>query len=316
MSRERRVTLPRRLLAARARGSLRGDDFHETPRMAIKALLAVETFIGPIWEPACGLGAISTILEEHGHTVVSTDLVERGFGIGRVDFLLEQHGLAPNVITNPPYKLADEFARRACDLTTGKVALLNASCMAGRAEALPRLVQHISICPCLGVQPASADDASGRLRRPESSQHRRLRLVRFRSRPRRGTDYRVATLITARFLVDRKLPVKLLCVLGLNHQGERDAAGLTAHRLVKERGLTLLEVEAPAASHDDEGAAKLTRCPPEDWRQIATICSQIMQLLDRLERNLRVAAADVMNICLLCSAIMRREWLELRDGDR
>ena len=124
MSRERRVTLPRRLLAARARGSLRGDDFHETPRMAIKALLAVEIFIGPIWEPACGLGAISTILEEHGHTVVSTDLVERGFGIGRVDFLLEQHGLAPNVITNPPYKLADEFARRACDLTTGKVALL------------------------------------------------------------------------------------------------------------------------------------------------------------------------------------------------
>jgi hypothetical protein len=122
--RERQVTLPRRLLAARARSSLRGDDFHETPRVAVESLLAVETFTGPIWEPACGLGAISTVLEQHRYTVVSTDLVERGFGTGRVDLLLEQHGLAPNIITNPPYKLADEFARKACDLTTGKVALL------------------------------------------------------------------------------------------------------------------------------------------------------------------------------------------------
>ena len=118
------AALPRRLLAPRAAGSLRRDDFHETPRIATEALLGVETFTGPIWEPACGRGAISTVLEEHGHTVISTDLVDRGYGTGRIDFTLEHRSLAPNVVTNPPYKLADEFARHAFDLTTGKVALL------------------------------------------------------------------------------------------------------------------------------------------------------------------------------------------------
>jgi hypothetical protein len=112
------------MLGTRPARSRRTDDFHETPPVAVEALLSVETFIRPIWEPACGLGAISEVLIEHGHSAVSTDLVERGYGAGGIDFLLEWQPRAPNVITNPPYKLADEFARRACELTTGKVALL------------------------------------------------------------------------------------------------------------------------------------------------------------------------------------------------
>lgn len=112
------------MLGAREAGRLRTDDFHETPHVAVEALLSVETFIGAIWEPACGNGAISDILFARGHNVISTDLVSRGYGPGRVDFLLELAPRAPNIITNPPFKLAAEFARRACDLTTSKVALL------------------------------------------------------------------------------------------------------------------------------------------------------------------------------------------------
>jgi hypothetical protein len=112
------------MLGARHAGSLRGDDFHETPRVATEALLSVEVFDGPIWEPACGAGAISSVLEEGGHDVISTDLVERGYGPGRIDFLMELQPRAPNIITNPPFKLALPFALRACALTTGKVALL------------------------------------------------------------------------------------------------------------------------------------------------------------------------------------------------
>lgn len=111
-------------LGAREAGRLRSDDFHETPRCAIEALLAVETFTGAIWEPACGLGAISDVLIERGHPVVSTDLVARGYGIGRIDFLMELAPRAPNIVTNPPFKLALSFAQRACDLSSGKVALL------------------------------------------------------------------------------------------------------------------------------------------------------------------------------------------------
>ncbi len=54
------------------------DDFYETPPDAVEELLRVERFSGRIWEPACGRGAISEVLEAHGHTVVSTDLVDRG----------------------------------------------------------------------------------------------------------------------------------------------------------------------------------------------------------------------------------------------
>jgi hypothetical protein len=94
-------SLPQQMLGAREARRLRSDDFHETPPEAVEALLAVERFDGPIWEPACGRGAISRVLESHGHVVVSSHLVNRGYGEGRVDFLLEWGPRAANVITNP-----------------------------------------------------------------------------------------------------------------------------------------------------------------------------------------------------------------------
>ncbi len=100
------------------------DDFYPTPPYATQQLLIREQFHGPIWEPACGDGAISEALKSAGHYVQSTDLVDRGYGIPRVDFLMEFKTLAPNIITNPPYKYASEFAWRACQLATAKVAFL------------------------------------------------------------------------------------------------------------------------------------------------------------------------------------------------
>jgi hypothetical protein len=63
----------------------------------------VETFEGSIWEPACGDGAISKVLEAAGYTVISTDLVDRGYGHGGHDFLKSETPLGRNIITNPPY---------------------------------------------------------------------------------------------------------------------------------------------------------------------------------------------------------------------
>ena len=100
------------------------DDFYPTPARATEALLSVEKFNGAIWEPACGDGAISKICEASGYEVVSSDLVARGYGEDRIDFLMEYQSRAPNVITNPPFKLAVPFVYKALDLTTGKVAML------------------------------------------------------------------------------------------------------------------------------------------------------------------------------------------------
>lgn len=112
------------------------DDFYPTPPEGTEALLRVESFDGPIWEPACGDGAISKVLEANGYSVVSSDLVARGYGESGVDFLMEWQGRAPNIVTNPPFKMVAPFMRKACQLTTGKVAmLLRLACLEGAERA-------------------------------------------------------------------------------------------------------------------------------------------------------------------------------------
>lgn len=100
------------------------DDFYPTPPEATIALLNVETFDGPIWEPACGDGAISKVLEAAGLPVISSDLVDRGYGESNIDFLMEWQARTPHIVTNPPFKLALQFVEHALSLTTGKVCLL------------------------------------------------------------------------------------------------------------------------------------------------------------------------------------------------
>lgn len=111
-------------------------DFYPTPPAASHALLEVEAFNGPIWEPACGDGALSKVLTARGYDVISTDLVDRGFGEGGRDFLMEWNPLAPNIVTNPPFRWAPQFLDRALMLTQGKVALfLRLAFLEGRARA-------------------------------------------------------------------------------------------------------------------------------------------------------------------------------------
>jgi hypothetical protein len=105
------------------------DDFYPTPPEATEALLAHETFEGLIWEPACGDGAICKVLEAHGHEIRATDLNYRGYGVGDKNFLNEietynERERPANIITNPPFKLAEEFIYQSLLLTTGKVAML------------------------------------------------------------------------------------------------------------------------------------------------------------------------------------------------
>ena len=100
------------------------DDFYTTPPSATEALIAAERFNGAVWEPACGNGAITKVLQARGFEVRSTDLVDRGFGTPHIDFLMENGPTVANIITNPPFKLASQFARHALKWTSSKVALL------------------------------------------------------------------------------------------------------------------------------------------------------------------------------------------------
>ncbi len=102
-------------------------DYYVTDPKAVEMLLELEQFAPVIWEPACGEGHISKVLQAHGYQVISTDLVYRGFGDPEpLDFLKETlDGFEGDIITNPPYSTGLEFVQRALESARpgGKVAM-------------------------------------------------------------------------------------------------------------------------------------------------------------------------------------------------
>ena len=93
------------------------DDFYATDPVAAELLLELEQFSTNIWECACGEGHLSKVFEKHGHTVKSTDLIERGYGEGGVNFLnITDYVFDGDIITNPPYKYATDFIYKAIEL--------------------------------------------------------------------------------------------------------------------------------------------------------------------------------------------------------
>ena len=107
------------------------NDFYATPRNAIEAILNEVKLNGSILEPAAGQGHISKVLKEYYpySEIVSTDLIQREekFGIpiqGGVDFLTHEFNRKfDNVITNPPFNLAQEFIEKALQLSNDKVIM-------------------------------------------------------------------------------------------------------------------------------------------------------------------------------------------------
>lgn len=122
---------------------LDGPDFYPTPSWATQVLVDNEQFDGEIWEPACGDGAMSKVLESNGHKVISSDLHDRGFGEGGVDFLTSSRR-APNIITNPPFHSAEEFVHVGLRSAERKFALLLRLAF---LESAGRQKNIFSVCP-------------------------------------------------------------------------------------------------------------------------------------------------------------------------
>ena len=94
-------------------------DFYATDPVAIDGLKKVFDIPHVIYEPCCGQGHLSKRLEELGHKVYSTDLIDRGYGNGNIDFLkLDKlpYEDCQCILTNPPYKLASEVVLKSLDL--------------------------------------------------------------------------------------------------------------------------------------------------------------------------------------------------------
>jgi hypothetical protein len=93
------------------------NDYYATEPKAVKLFLEVEKFEGKIWECACGEGSLSEEMKRLGYDVYSSDLVDRGYGEVK-DFLSIKNNQQTdmNIITNPPYKYANDFIVKALSI--------------------------------------------------------------------------------------------------------------------------------------------------------------------------------------------------------
>jgi hypothetical protein len=94
----------------------RGLDAYWTPAEASRSLVALEAAWLPrsLWEPAAGDGAIVRVLEAAGYQVHASDIADYG-----ADYPLADHLTTPpppgaeGLVTNPPFRLAAQFATTA-----------------------------------------------------------------------------------------------------------------------------------------------------------------------------------------------------------
>lgn len=117
------------VMAQRFESSDSPDDF-PTPPWATRALL--EHVIGrpelnqlTCLEPACGAGHMAEVLKEYFGEVRFSDAFPYGYGSVR-DFLDHPYEAKAVdwVITNPPFRLAEEFVLRSLDVARVGVAML------------------------------------------------------------------------------------------------------------------------------------------------------------------------------------------------
>lgn len=109
-------------------------DFFPTPPWAVRALCEHLDRYGmlnreTVWEPAAGRGDMARPLGEYFKSVTVSDVHDWGAGIPHHDFLMPFLPAwlldAPDwMITNPPFRLGEQFARRAFEIAETGVALL------------------------------------------------------------------------------------------------------------------------------------------------------------------------------------------------
>lgn len=99
-------------------------DFYATDPKAIDLLLPYEKLSPCIWECACGMGHLSKRLKLYGYNVYSTDLINRNYGISGIDFLQCTEKFNGTILTNPPFKYAEQFINKGLELAKDKVIML------------------------------------------------------------------------------------------------------------------------------------------------------------------------------------------------
>jgi hypothetical protein len=106
------------MLGVNPKAERQAEDFYATDPKALELFLERLNKDGielahDIWECACGQGHLAKVLDKRGHCVLSSDIVDRGFGDSPMDFLGDSPDeFEGDILTNPPFKLAEKFVER------------------------------------------------------------------------------------------------------------------------------------------------------------------------------------------------------------
>ncbi len=106
------------------------QDWYVEPRWCVEQLADAIDFTGDrIWDPCCGGGTIPDVFLDRGRAVKASDIVDRGYlGTDEHDFLSASSGLwiddGTSIVTNPPFKLAEQIVRHALSFAPRRVAIL------------------------------------------------------------------------------------------------------------------------------------------------------------------------------------------------
>ena len=108
------------LIGSHSKEKREEHDFYATVdnEKAIKMLLSYLPDLTNILEPACGTGHLSKELIRNGYKVISSDLIDRGYGEVKDFFNIQKW--EGSIVTNPPFKLAQEFIEHSLKIIPNK----------------------------------------------------------------------------------------------------------------------------------------------------------------------------------------------------
>lgn len=106
-------------------------DYYATEPVCAAELLQVVPAYN-IWECACGEGHLAKVFDVCGVLSKATDLIDRGYGTGGVDFMRCNERHDGWIVTNPPYKYALEFTEHALTLADNVAMFLKLTFLEGQ----------------------------------------------------------------------------------------------------------------------------------------------------------------------------------------
>lgn len=101
------------------------EDYYATEPKALELWPKLVDF-NDVWEPAVGGGHLAHVIKNNNKLSRVSDIIDRGFeNTEIIDFLNYKGHWSGDIITNPPFKLANEFLEKSMEITNdgAKIAL-------------------------------------------------------------------------------------------------------------------------------------------------------------------------------------------------